>query len=563
MNNAVKHVDLLDYVRAIAILAVLSFHALGSTYGYVDLPWDGWLRNFSVPVSFLVLLPFSFGGAGVALFFVVSGFCIHLSFHQRGSDWRSFWIRRFFRIYPAYFAAIVFALACLMAVAGENLHNWPIWRQLLANVFLIHNLSPATFSGLNASFWSLAIEAQLYLVYPLLLLFVSRFGWRATIAALALCECLLRGADGVFETLNGLDTGLGRVIWTLAQSPLGYWFSWALGAWVAESFLKKQPFALAKMSAMPWLILAFASYFVRPIVTFIFPLVALITGIAISKILSGGSGVRIPARVSGSLRKIALWSYSIYLLHEPLLYIYSLVIGRVFPNANIFHLAAFFLFVSTFLIIIPISGLCYNAIELPGINLGKHLIQRRRAPPPQAMEGPAAPALIRPGPGLYLKCCAFLVAVAGTVFIGAASAPPTFDNELKLAMNDTLNHKFRDAIQHYYRALGLNQNSVVALNGAAWVLATAPDAGLRDGNAAVVLATRACELTQYQEPVFLGTLAAAEAEAGDFQNAIATARKAQALAATNGLTQVAEKSGEMIQLYKAGKPFHETPAPGS
>ncbi|HXC36779.1 MAG TPA: acyltransferase family protein, partial [Candidatus Acidoferrales bacterium] len=100
MNGSRKHIELLDYVRAVAIISVLLFHTLGSTFGYEDLPWHGWLRGFSVPVSFLCLLPFSYGGMGVAIFFVVSGFCIHLSFQQQGKEWRSFWIRRFWRIYP-------------------------------------------------------------------------------------------------------------------------------------------------------------------------------------------------------------------------------------------------------------------------------------------------------------------------------------------------------------------------------------------------------------------------------------------------------------------------------
>src|SRR5580692_6160997 len=110
MNGSKKHLELLDYVRAVAIISVLLFHTLSSNFGYGDLPWHGWVRGFSVPSSFLYLLPFSFGQVGVAIFFVVSGFCIHLSFQQQGKDWRSFWIRRFWRIYPAYFAATVVAV---------------------------------------------------------------------------------------------------------------------------------------------------------------------------------------------------------------------------------------------------------------------------------------------------------------------------------------------------------------------------------------------------------------------------------------------------------------------
>src|SRR5215469_5032900 len=142
MDNSNRHVEILDYVRALAILLVLSFHALGSAFEYEALPWNGWIRDFSVPLSYIFLLPFSFGGVGVALFFVVSGFCIHLSFQRQGRDWRSFWIRRFFRIYPAYLAAMAFAVICLQANKQTNLHDWPIWKQLLTNAFLVQNFSP-------------------------------------------------------------------------------------------------------------------------------------------------------------------------------------------------------------------------------------------------------------------------------------------------------------------------------------------------------------------------------------------------------------------------------------
>ncbi len=118
----------------------------------------------------------------------------------------------------------------------------------------------------------------------------------------------------------------------------------------------------------------------------------------------------------------------------------------------------------------------------------------------------------------------------------------------------------REAVAQYREALKLNPNLTGALNNLAWVLATSPDDELRNGTEAVRLAEQACELTHYREPLFIGTLAAAYAEAGRFPEAVTTAEKAEQLATSAGLTAVAAKNHELLELYQAGKPHHE-PAP--
>ena len=118
----------------------------------------------------------------------------------------------------------------------------------------------------------------------------------------------------------------------------------------------------------------------------------------------------------------------------------------------------------------------------------------------------------------------------------------------------------REAVAQYREALRLNPDLAGALNNLAWNLATSPDDELRNGAEAVRLAERACELTHYGEPLFLGTLAAAYAEAGRFPEAVTTAEKAERLATAAGLTAVAAKNRQLLELYRAGKPYHE-PAP--
>ena len=117
--------------------------------------------------------------------------------------------------------------------------------------------------------------------------------------------------------------------------------------------------------------------------------------------------------------------------------------------------------------------------------------------------------------------------------------------------------KYAEAIRFYQAALKAQPNQEGALNNLAWLLASCPDAAFRNGPETVRLATRACELTDYGKPLLIGTLAAAQAEAGDFQAAIATAERAAALATSLRLDDVAARNRELIQLYRQGRPFHE------
>src|SRR5208282_6040399 len=99
-----------------------------------------------------------------------------------------------------------------------------------------------------------------------------------------------------------------------------------------------------------------------------------------------------------------------------------------------------------------------------------------------------------------------------------------------LGATEQAQHDTAAAISHYRMALGFRPDFPEALNNLAWILASDPDPQNRNGEEAVKLATRACELTQYRMPLDLGTLAAADAEAGLFDEAVANAQKAHDLA---------------------------------
>jgi tetratricopeptide (TPR) repeat protein len=112
------------------------------------------------------------------------------------------------------------------------------------------------------------------------------------------------------------------------------------------------------------------------------------------------------------------------------------------------------------------------------------------------------------------------------------------------------------AVAAYKRALEVQPDFPEVLNNLAWLLAASHEPALRNGPRAVMLAQRACDLTKNETPLFLGTLAAALAEAGRFREAIAAAEHAIARATAIGDTGVAQRNRELLELYRRGESFH-------
>src|SRR4029077_1509858 len=115
-----------------------------------------------------------------------------------------------------------------------------------------------------------------------------------------------------------------------------------------------------------------------------------------------------------------------------------------------------------------------------------------------------------------------------------------------------------EAIQHYNRALELAPKSIPTLTNLAWLLATSPDASLRNGPKAVELAKQADRLGGGANALVLRTLAAAYAENGEFANAIRTARSAMQLARMHGEDSLMTDLDQQIALYHLGMPYRGT-----
>ena len=107
---------------------------------------------------------------------------------------------------------------------------------------------------------------------------------------------------------------------------------------------------------------------------------------------------------------------------------------------------------------------------------------------------------------------------------------------------------FLDAAQH-------QPDDPFVLNRAGWILATAPEARIRDGARALALASHAVDLTHRQDVVSLDTLAAAHAELGRFDAAAAAAREALAVARAKGDAAMLPELQQRLDTYLARRPF--------
>ena len=144
-----------------------------------------------------------------------------------------------------------------------------------------------------------------------------------------------------------------------------------------------------------------------------------------------------------------------------------------------------------------------------------------------------------------------------------------FEKFIKLDPTDAIAHKnisrlfvrqgqAQEAISHYREALRLRADWLEVMNDLAWILATHEDIQIRDGAAAVRLAERACQLTNYKHPAALDSLAAAYAEVGQFDTAVRTAEKAIWLALAAGKEKLAMDIQNRLESYKANRPYRES-----
>lgn len=143
---------------------------------------------FQANTEHLILWPWLFGKEMVWLFILLSGFALYWSEENRLARGRGatsvslFAHRRAWRILPTYYtslalgAVVVLGFGWFLVAPSPSLNTFtPVtWDGILSHVLLIHNLSPHWIDQINPPLWSIAVEVQLYVLFPVLLLLAKK-----------------------------------------------------------------------------------------------------------------------------------------------------------------------------------------------------------------------------------------------------------------------------------------------------------------------------------------------------------------------------------------------------
>ncbi|HTB51918.1 MAG TPA: acyltransferase [Ferruginibacter sp.] len=222
MNNSKLYFKNLDSIRFIACLMVFLQHGISESYQYLPIKNTVWQKLLNL---------ISNGGFGVSIFFVLSGFLITyllITEYELNSkiSVKNFYIRRILRIWPLYFLVVVFAFLIYPSLKSLIGMNHPVcsnvfyYLTFLSNFDLIHvikfcNSNAAMMQGVT---WSVSIEEQFYLFWPLLFLLPKKT-WIYSILVVISGSLIFRlhyYNDGIvlyFHTVAVLiDLGIGGLV---------------------------------------------------------------------------------------------------------------------------------------------------------------------------------------------------------------------------------------------------------------------------------------------------------------------------------------------------------------
>lgn len=353
--------QVIDAMRGFAALLVAYFHCRQVTWVGMQAFHQSVGHAFSPSaIAAYLTFPIAWGSAGVPIFFVISGYCIHRGGALRLAgnpayrlDAANFWARRFTRIYPVLLAALLLTFA----LDWFSLQLPPVSHKIrdsglhafLVNLFSLQGVAGKTY-GSNGALWTLSLEVQFYAIYPLLFALRRRIGMTSVLAIVAAVNVLSAYA------LERHDI----------QFFTSYWFAWTLGAWIADARARSAG-GTSQTRSSPWLHVLAAAFVALGCLAFhfgqygAFQLWALGFATYLYRALERPNGVRRANFGMRVLSRFGDFSFSLYLIHLPIFVLLSSLLFRSSLQMSIWPSFGYML------VAVPVAYVFYRLVELPAM----------------------------------------------------------------------------------------------------------------------------------------------------------------------------------------------------
>ncbi len=368
----VKEFAFINLFRAIAAFWVVSAHCM---------IWGGWYG-----------LPLPSAKIAVDLFMMISGYLMaanacarsHFEPLSNTKNWLRFWLRRFFRLAPAYYVSLALAiLSSTYFLAGYqelqhlNPTRWPpggvydpsrveySWGNIVLHLSFLFGLHPTYSFSTFLPDWSLSLEMQFYFVFPLLFLVVQKFGF-------------IRSALFIGLPVFVLGFGVSRLIHYYEPSLLIFKLNYFLAGIILYRFLSvaasRQKRIILALTAI-LLVSIDLRYRIQLVVLPALLLLMLTLGWLEAK---NRTPKLVSLLVNSRLIRFASdTSYGVYLFHGFFISTSGLIIST---HSNLLSLLpqqrVLFMFIFVTIFSYLLAYLVYRLIELPGIRFGKQVIER-------------------------------------------------------------------------------------------------------------------------------------------------------------------------------------------
>ena len=343
--NEIARLPIIDAARGAAALMVCALHARVIIWvGLGSCIRDRAHDNFLLTLLGILSAPLYFAVTSVSLFFVLSGYCIHRAFAiklaadaRHEPNWRDYFIRRLWRIYPVLIAVLLITLLLdqftLQRFPQDSKLESLSWHTLVVNMCALQGVAGPSY-GSNDPLWSLACEIQLYLVYPVVFYLIRRLGIDSCVWIILATSLLCAAANLLF--------GAPYPVWF---GP--YWFAWTLGCAVSEYVMAGRRLRLQIPGLAAWLLISLLGFGLCGSSKFgglAFSFTGCFWALLLLKCLQTpvAEWCKLPV---AWLAKVGIFSYSLYAVHKPVcLFIRSLMFHGA-PSRNILY-------------VLPVMGAC-------------------------------------------------------------------------------------------------------------------------------------------------------------------------------------------------------------